>query len=121
MKAAHRPVATAAMLGAVALAGCVIVPSTATTYDADCAITSRRMQLEPVQLGYIAGCHGRECGALLVAAGAAALASAVISGSIAVVGNVVYWLEERGQCSGMLPRAAGADRSSGPSVPAPAR
>ena len=26
--------------------------------------------------------------------------SAIISGSIAVIGNTVYWLEEQGQCSG---------------------
>jgi len=26
--------------------------------------------------------------------------SAIISGSIAVVGNTIYWVEEYGQCSG---------------------
>jgi hypothetical protein len=36
--------------------------------------------------------------ALLVAAGVVAAASAVVSGSIAVVGNVVYWIEQQGQC-----------------------
>jgi hypothetical protein len=35
---------------------------------------------------------------LLVAAGATAAASAVISGSIVVAGNVVYWFEKQGRC-----------------------
>jgi hypothetical protein len=33
-----------------------------------------------------------------VGLGVVAVASAVVSGSIAVVGNVVYWLERQGQC-----------------------
>jgi hypothetical protein len=35
---------------------------------------------------------------LLAAAGATAEASAVISGSIVIVGNVVYWFEKQGRC-----------------------
>jgi hypothetical protein len=35
---------------------------------------------------------------LLVATGVVAATSAVVSGSIAVVGNVVYWFERQGQC-----------------------
>jgi hypothetical protein len=33
-----------------------------------------------------------------VAVGAVAAASVVVSGSIVVVGNVVYWLEKQGKC-----------------------
>jgi hypothetical protein len=36
---------------------------------------------------------------MLVALGAVTAASAVISGSIAVVGNAVYWFERQGRCS----------------------
>ncbi len=83
---------------AVALVACVYVPTTTSVYDPDCRTASKRIQLEPVQVGVFVGCSGRECGALLVAAGATALASAVVSGSIAVIGNAVYWLEEQGNC-----------------------
>lgn len=104
-----RPASTAA--AAALLAGCVIVPATTTTYDAACEVTSRRVTLEPVQVGVFFGCQSRDCAALLVAAGAAALASAVVSGSVAVVGNVVYWLEEQGQCHGVLPRSRAASEA----------
>lgn len=102
----------AAAATAALLAGCVIVPATTTRYDATCELTSRRVTLEPVQVGVFFGCQGRECGALLVAAGVAALASAVVSGSVAVVGNVVYWIEEQGQCQGLLPRPQPASQTA---------
>jgi hypothetical protein len=35
---------------------------------------------------------------IVAVAGVTAAASAVVSGSIAVVGNVVYWLERQGRC-----------------------
>lgn len=106
---ARRMTAAAA---AALLSGCVVVPATTTRYDAACEITSRRVALEPVQVGVFFGCQGRDCGALLVAAGVAALASAVVSGSVAVVGNVVYWLEEQGQCQGLLPRPQPASQAA---------
>lgn len=56
------------------------------------------MALEPVQIAAIQGCSNSGCVALLVAAGATAAASAVISGSIVVVGNVAYWFEKQGRC-----------------------
>ena len=109
---APRPRLAATAAAATLLAGCVLVPATTATYDATCEITSRRVTLEPVQVGVFFGCQGRECGALLVAAGVAALASAVVSGSVAVVGNVVYWLEEQGQCQGLLPRPQPASQAA---------
>ncbi len=81
------------------LAGCVMVPRTTETYDPDCRITTRQMELQPVQIGSLMGCHNQGCAALLVAAGATAAASTVISGSIVIVGNVVYWFEKQGRCN----------------------
>ncbi|MFM2059913.1 MAG: hypothetical protein RLY71_4298 [Pseudomonadota bacterium] len=80
------------------LQACIFVPRTTEHFDGDCQIVSRRMALEPVQIASIAHCNGDECVILLAAAGATAAASLVISGSIAVVGNMVYWLEERSSC-----------------------
>jgi hypothetical protein len=84
---------------AAALSACVVVPATVMRYDPECRIVARHMTLEPVQVASIGGCSNDGCLALLAVAGATAAASTVISGSIAIVGNVVYWLEERGQCA----------------------
>jgi hypothetical protein len=91
----HGPLA---ILFAACLHGCVVVPTTTTVYDPDCQIAAKHMQLESVQLGTLGHCHGNECGAILVAIGATAAASAVVSGSIVIVGNVVYWFEKQGSC-----------------------
>lgn len=80
------------------LAGCVVVPRTTEAYDSDCRIVSRKMVLEGVQVGSIQSCSNDGCIGLLVTAGVIAAGSAVISGSIALVGNAIYWLEKQGNC-----------------------
>jgi hypothetical protein len=80
------------------LSACIVLPRTEIVFDDDCKIQKRQMVLDVHQVGWFGGCANEGCVALLVGAGAVATATAVISGSIAVVGNVVYWLERRGQC-----------------------
>ena len=80
------------------LQACVVVPRTTEVYDERCRVASKQMDLEAVQIAAIQGCSNSGCGVLLAAAGAPAVASTVISGSIVVVGNVVYWLEKQGRC-----------------------
>lgn len=80
------------------LQGCVYVPRTTEVYDPDCRISSKHMDLEPVQVAAFAGCSNDGCAVLIVAAGATAAASAIISGSIVVAGNIAYWLEKQGRC-----------------------
>ena len=87
-----------AVLALLMLHGCVYLPRTTEVYDPGCRITSKHMELEPVQVAALGGCTNSNCAALLVAAGAVAAASAVISGSIVVVGNVAYWFEKQGRC-----------------------
>lgn len=91
--------ASMALLALPVLTACVYVPRTTTVYDRDCQVEARQMELEPVQVGVIGGCHNDGCAVLLVAAGATAVASAVVSGSIVVVGNIVYWFEKQGRCT----------------------
>lgn len=86
-------VATALVLG-----GCVFLPVTTTEYDSQCEFTRRHMVLKPHQLDALVGCQNEGCGALLVIAGAVTAASVVVSGSVAVVGDTVYWLQDEGQC-----------------------
>jgi hypothetical protein len=80
------------------LAGCVVVPQTTYGYDPECRMVSRRMELQAVQVAAIGGCSNEGCAVLLAAAGVTAAASAVVSGSIMVIGNVVYWMEKQGRC-----------------------
>lgn len=82
----------------VLLQACVYVPRTTEVYDADCRVSSRHMNLEPLQLASIQQCGNEGCVVLLVAAGATAAASAIVSGSIVIVGNIAYWFEKQGRC-----------------------
>ena len=81
------------------MSGCIYLPHTTTTYNAQCQMQQRQMRLEAQQLGTIAGCQGEACTGALVAFGAVTAATAIVSGSIVMVGNMVYWLEEQGQCA----------------------
>jgi hypothetical protein len=83
----------------LSLSGCIVVPNMVSTYNAGCELVSRRVELKPVQVQVVERCGGSECGLLLAGFGVAAAASAVVSGSIAVAGNVVFWLEEQGRCA----------------------
>jgi hypothetical protein len=83
---------------AALLQGCVVLPRTDTVYDAQCQVMRRQMTLEVQQIGAFGGCANEGCAMLLAASGVVAVASTVVSGSIAVVGNVVYWIERQGQC-----------------------
>ncbi|HEX7892526.1 MAG TPA: hypothetical protein VF522_24450 [Ramlibacter sp.] len=88
--------ATAALC--LLLSACVLVPRTQETWDPECRTIARSMTLQPVQIASFGGCYNEGCAALLVVAGATTAVSAVVSGSIAVVGNAVYWLEKQGRC-----------------------
>jgi hypothetical protein len=87
------PIAAACLL-----AGCVMVPVTRASYDPDCGLLAKQMTLEPVQVAAIQGCSNHGCAVMLAAAGITAAASLVVSGSVAIAGNIVYWLERQGRC-----------------------
>lgn len=86
--------------------GCVIVPVTVDSYDPDCQVVAHHMALQAVQLGRFQACSDQGCTAMLLAAMGVTAVSAVVSGSIAVVGNVVYWADHRASC--LAPEAAPA-------------
>ncbi len=91
---------------ALTLAGCIVVPQTREVYDPECRVLTRQMTLETAYIGGFQRCAGDGCLALLSAAGAVTAASAVVSGSIALVGSVVYWFERQGQCQRAAPVSA---------------
>ncbi|MBK7616695.1 MAG: hypothetical protein KA375_15880 [Vitreoscilla sp.] len=80
------------------LQACVFVPRTTQVYDAACQTVTRHMVLQEVQVAAIHGCQNEGCVALVVMAGAVGAASAVVSGTIVVTGNIAYWLEKQAQC-----------------------
>jgi hypothetical protein len=86
------------LLGLVALQACVFVPRTVQTYDEDCQMVTRQAVLEVQAIGLFQQCNSDGCRAALVAAGVVSAVTAVVSGSLVVVGNVVYWIEKQGQC-----------------------
>jgi hypothetical protein len=88
----------AAPLLAAGLTACVFVPRTTSVYDEACKVHVRQMTLDVADLGGFQRCANDGCISLLVAAGVVGAASLVVSGSIAVVGNVVYWAEKQGRC-----------------------
>jgi hypothetical protein len=90
--------ALTAVLGALLLSACIVVPRTEVVFDDECRLQRRQMVLDVHQIGAFGGCANEGCVLLLVGAGVVVAGSAVVSGSIALVGNVVYWLERRGQC-----------------------
>jgi len=86
-------------LAAGALAsGCIVVPVTTDTYDPDCRRVTHHMALEPVQIARLQTCSGQGCEAMVLAGLGLTAISAVVSGSIVVVGNVVYWADHRAAC-----------------------
>ena len=89
--------ARAALLAA-ALAGCIVVPQKQWVYDPECKTHTHQVTLEAAYLGGFHRCAGDGCVAMLAAMGVVTAASVVVSGSIALVGNVVYWMERQGRC-----------------------
>lgn len=85
-------------LACASLAGCVVLPATLDTYDNECQVVSHHIVLQAVQIAQINGCANQGCAALVIAAAATAGASAIVSGSIMVVGNVGYWIERQANC-----------------------
>ncbi len=96
-----------AALALLALSGCVVVPQTRSVYDPACGVATKQITLEVAILPGFHQCQGDGCVALMVTAGVVTVTTAVVSGSVAVVGNVLYWAERRGQCPPGTGKAGG--------------
>src|SRR5512145_190266 len=81
---------------ALALSGCMVVPvvDNAEAASTGCRTYTRSMSLKMVS--WQPSCNTEECLAAVVVIGAG---SVLVSGSIALVGNSVHWLEYQGTCS----------------------
>ena len=82
-----------------AISACVVYPEVTTYYDADCKIEARQLELKSEVLANAdCGGGGAVAGACWAALLGVGTASAIVSGSIVVVGNTVFWLEKKGKC-----------------------
>jgi hypothetical protein len=64
--------------------------------------------LETEVIGAIGHCHNESCAVMLASMGIISAASAVMAGSVAIIGNIVYWAERKGgQCPADAPPGAG--------------
>lgn len=88
----------AIVLAAALLQGCLYLPRATSAYDEVCKVESKQMVLEASQVASLGHCVQERCVVLLAAAGVVTAVSAVVSGSIMVTGNIVYWLEKQGRC-----------------------
>lgn len=91
------------LAAAALLSGCVVVPQTREVYDEKCRMLTKEVVLETAVLGQFRGCNDKECALMLASMGVVTAATAVVSGSVAVVGNVVYWFERQGRCLNAAP------------------
>lgn len=85
-------------LAVALLAGCIYLPMTTDVYSPECARTLKHITLTSEQVGAFVVCDHEACVALLVLAGVVSAASAVVSGSIVVIGKAVYWIENQINC-----------------------
>ena len=90
--------ALAASAAGLMATGCVIVPVTTVSYDPDCRYVTHHIELQAVQIAQLRSCGGQGCEAVMLAGLGVTAVSAVVSGSIVVVGNVVYWADHRVNC-----------------------
>lgn len=83
---------------------CMVVPKQVASYDHTCMVATRKIELTVEQMDNIhhVNCNDKYCYldiAEEIASSAVVLTtSAIISGSIALTGNTLYWLERQGNC-----------------------
>ncbi len=86
---------------------CVVVPKKVASYDEKCMVSTQKVELttEQIQIFEAITCNNNDCKTQFVGAIASSAlvttTSAIVSGSIALVGNTLYWLESQGECPNM--------------------
>jgi hypothetical protein len=104
-----------ALLAGLLTSGCVIVPVTTESFDPECRVVTRHMELKSVQLAQFQACQNVGCQVDVIAVVGLVAVSAVVSGSIVLVGNVVYWSEHRASCPPLVAGPAASAAAETPS------
>lgn len=89
------------------LSSCAVMPTFTEKFDKKCQVVEKKVELSIEQSAMFDDleCSDKnDCKAAFLGEiiGSVILlpVSAIISGSIAIIGNTVYWIEEYGQCDG---------------------
>ena len=90
------------LLATIFSVSCAVVPVVKphSPRDIECGISSHEYDSKMVEMGHIsASCNSLEC---IVSIGVFAAAwtgvTAIVSGSVVLIGNTVHWLEQLGPC-----------------------
>jgi hypothetical protein len=86
--------ATSALL----LSGCLVLPKVDMNQPVPCPLVTREVTLDVVQMAGVGPCRQHDCLLQLTAGTVIFAASAVVSGSVALVGNVLHWVERTQKC-----------------------
>lgn len=92
--------------------GCVVVPKTADNNTSRCQLLTKKLTLDVYQVGTFdadqvvreldrlaqSRCDKPECLLVYAPLITVAAGSAIVSGSLVIVGNTLHWLEEQGRC-----------------------
>jgi hypothetical protein len=87
---------------AAVLTSCTVAPRTVESFDYECKTYQRSATLTAKPIGGLdKSCQQQPglCLPLLVGAGAVTAATTIISGSLVITGNVVFWLERQSRCN----------------------
>jgi len=82
----------------ILLAGCVYVPENSHSYDEKCNVMRKHKVLKLEQAIPMTNCSNEACALLMASYGLVTAASFVVSGSVVVISNTVYWLEKPSHC-----------------------
>jgi hypothetical protein len=82
------------------LTSCLVLPKVDMNQPVPCPLVTRQVTLDVVQIAAIESCRGDACLMQLATGSVIFVASAVVSGSVALVGNTLHWIERMGKCAG---------------------
>jgi PBP1b-binding outer membrane lipoprotein LpoB len=87
-----------ALLAALVLSGCAASVKTVEVYDPKCQITTKKIVASLEQVRALDACSNEQCVAQVLEIAASSVVAPIVVGSVAVVGNVVHWLEKSANC-----------------------
>ncbi|MBD1584626.1 hypothetical protein [Pseudoalteromonas sp. S16_S37] len=94
------------------LSGCIFVPKDITYFNEQCQTFNKKAVLDTTTAVRLQNCSDHTCALMLASTGVVSAASLVVSGSIVVVKNVVYWKENRSDCKSQEQRTQGEQSES---------
>lgn len=90
----------------ISLGACIVVPKKVASYDSKCMVATQKIELSVEQVEDFHNldlhCTHFDCRTefvgILASSALVTTTSAIVSGSIALIGNTLYWAESQGKC-----------------------